>query len=63
MFYFVSDSKLKIIPSEVLTFSNDNGNFYSELMASLTFINDYKDPIAFKVTKHNTNIINSSLYS
>lgn len=43
------DLKLKINPSEVLTFNKDNSNGYNELMASVTFINDFKDPIAFKI--------------
>lgn len=50
IFYRVLEFKLKIIPNEVLTFIKDNSNGYNELMATLTFINDCKDPIAFKVT-------------
>lgn len=50
-FCYVLEFKLKIIPSEVLIFNKDNSNGYNELMASLSFVNDYKDPIAFKVTK------------
>lgn len=46
---YVLEFKLKIIPCEVLIFNKDNSNGYNELMASLTFINDYKDSIAFKV--------------
>lgn len=52
MFFVVFlEFKLKICPSDVLIFNKDNSNGYNELMASLSFINDYKDPIAFKVTK------------
>lgn len=49
MFYYISEYKLKITPSEILTFNIDNINGYNEFIATLTFINDYKDPIAFKV--------------
>lgn len=50
-FCYILEFKLKIMPSEVLIFNKDNSNGYNELMASLTFVNDYKDAIAFKVTK------------
>lgn len=58
MFNYVLEFKLKIIPNEVLTFNKDSSNGYNELMASLTFTNDYKDPIAFKVTAILTFLIN-----
>lgn len=47
--FYVLEFKLKIIPNDVLIFNKDSSNGYNELVASLTFINDYKDPIAFKV--------------
>lgn len=48
---------MKIIPGEVLIFNKDNNNGHNELIASVTFINDYKDPIAFKVSKINTTVL------
>lgn len=45
----VLEFKLRINPCEILIFNKETSNGYNEFIANLTFINDYKDHIAFKV--------------
>ncbi|XP_050520494.1 motile sperm domain-containing protein 2-like [Daktulosphaira vitifoliae] len=43
------ESKLKILPSELLIFSNDSSSAFNEYVANVTFTNDHTDTIAFKI--------------